>query len=353
MILFEYDAYLFYGFFLPAITLLFAFVLLCMGLYRFSRKNNEELVTDWNKKICKFLPTLIVCAIFIFWAINTLQYTFLLPSEQAEDVLYITGTVTEIKNIQMPTRYVSSGNSFTDAALVSIDSMEQSLYFMSSKGLEIGNTLSIKYLPKSHIVLGYGSASDMGALIESGVGNSHKNWGNYLFVVGFLILFVALKIIFKNAERKKDFNHPAVPKGEIRYLSSRNKKFVWIGAGAILIGIIVCFAEKSIFNPFLTVGIIWMIIAIYEQKIPAMRYDENGVIFYNYFGKATRYSYSDVSVEIEYDGGDDGEPLQIVRIGFIRKYLGKQLSMRCDYDSKRYLGVKQFIAFYSKTTEQG
>lgn len=91
--------------------------------------------------------------------IPTLKYTVYLVNEKPEDSIQFTGNVEAIREaVSSPRYHVSDEDSnIVRASIVKLDGNDYC--FMTAKGLNIGDSIIVTYLPKSRIALSWNRAS--------------------------------------------------------------------------------------------------------------------------------------------------------------------------------------------------
>ena len=147
---FDYNVYFRAGLIVPLSMLLFALALVIAGVISFV-KAKKRTVAAFLAKVGMFSVVFIV--FLIVTVPSSLKYTVHLLSEKEDDAIYAEITVTSITSVRNSPRYSIKGDDIVRAAI--IESNSESYYFMTSKELAAGDTIVIRYLPESHIVLSW------------------------------------------------------------------------------------------------------------------------------------------------------------------------------------------------------
>lgn len=151
---FSYNSYLRAGLYVPAASLLFV---LCIAVYRIVMHIKKRERGTWAIAKGIGIP-LIAIILFLSGTIPTLKYTVYLVNEKPEDSIQFTGNVEAIREaVSSPRYHVSDEDSnIVRASIVKLDGNDY--YFMTAKGLNIGDSIIVTYLPKSRIALSWNRA---------------------------------------------------------------------------------------------------------------------------------------------------------------------------------------------------
>ena len=140
---FSYEGYKRGLFIIPLIIVTICLVILFVSILVTIKK-----IKTWNK--IDHLKNILGYALLIFllWAhIGHLKYGFPLIKENYNHSLIVEGKIEDIKILKYGPRFIRSD----DSCLITIS--DKKYFMMSSKNLEIGDLIEIRYLPKSTIVL--------------------------------------------------------------------------------------------------------------------------------------------------------------------------------------------------------
>ena len=145
--IFRYTVYRRAGLFAPASMIMFAGVLLVVSLLFYVRKQKHSL----HAFLSTVAPALCLLAYFVIICFPTLKHSIHLLYEKERDALTTYGTVESIIPVENSPRYSTEEDGVVRAAFLIIDG--EKYYFMTSKGLDQGDSIQLQYLPKSRMVL--------------------------------------------------------------------------------------------------------------------------------------------------------------------------------------------------------
>ena len=143
---FEYDEYKSASLNFPIGIVLFCIMLIISMIVLY-------FVIGYKKDQRSLLQLYVSFAIPILLIIPSLIYLssgYHLLSENEQDYIIYTGEIIEINVPIKSPRYYYDGEAVS-ASIITVDDLE--LYFMTSGNLQIGDTITVKYLPKSTYVL--------------------------------------------------------------------------------------------------------------------------------------------------------------------------------------------------------
>ncbi|MBO5294712.1 MAG: hypothetical protein J6B71_05675 [Clostridia bacterium] len=361
MSLFPYQTYLWYGCVLPLIGLLFGVFCLVLVLYKIliklKKDNKGGLTPKTNLSIIDIILSLLVGSLLCFFSLHPLSNGISLLWEKESDATLTVGTVTEINAIEHSPRYVYQDDSAVRASWVRVDSVEEPLYFMTAENIEVGACLSLKYLPQSKIVLGYGSVNDLKTLRTAVAEQDNtQNILDIIFLISFIFLFLFIKFSkkFKSSfGHKKTFQKPNDEKwteNKVCYRKNVKQREVTIGLMSILLGLILAIVFQSGAAIIFVLFGFSLAFIIANNKRPLLEYDENGVRICTSYGKFQYLSFSEISVETE-GVSDAWDSNTSITVSFCTTFLKKEISDVCKLDYRYHIGIDRFLMFYHNYKE--
>ena len=138
------------AFVIPVLSLGFCFFLSLLALWKLvlSCRHFESL----SKPILYALSCVITLICLFIFHYPTFRHGIFIPSVTENDVQHKQGYVTAISDVPFSPRYYISNSSQTyRASIVQIDG--EDFYFLCAEGLEIGQEITISFLPKCDMVL--------------------------------------------------------------------------------------------------------------------------------------------------------------------------------------------------------
>lgn len=346
MVLFSYSTYLWYSCIVPLIGFFIGLFCLAFSILKTFKRNKAILHSKTSSSMIGVLLPWLITVVFLFFSIQPLSNGFCLLWEKESEAILTGGTVTEIQDVKYSPRYVYQGDSAVRASWVTVDSVEQPLYFMTAKDIEIGESLSVKYLPESRMVLGYGSDKDLESLGGATAEQPEKKMNVDLFGIVFF-LFVLFIMFSQNRKKSRKFEKPSQTIREeweentICYRKETNKKNIMMGIGIVIVGIVLEMIFQNGASLLSIFGFVMILSTLNIGKRPVLEYDEDGIYIYRFFGKAQHIPFSKISIE-KFDS--------IVALSFPTVWLNQTGVRTCNLNYHNHIGIDRFLSFYNEHT---
>lgn len=346
---FSYSEYYNNAFIIPLVFLIVSICFVSGAIINYSRTSKKVGLEESNNKksLILMLISCVVAFIIISTQMKTLMYGINLAGETVEDAVKYVGDVQSIEKVSQSPRYMHN-DSVARASIVEVGGKK--FYFMSASEIEVGNKISITYLPKSTMVLSYELTDDSSVndqIVESDKENYNNN-GTFLFITIFAVVLLSIKVsqyIEKRYIKQKLADERSWTKDEIRpYKTLKIRLLASLS--------VVCWATFcSIFTKDITLFIIFwgfFLLFFLTYKKRKIEYDNNGVTVFNLFGKPTVYPWSKITsvVENKHSNFLSSSEEKVLNITYKRQSIFKNEVFRnISFASEDYIGISRFLKY--------
>ena len=353
---FEYQEYFTKGclwslcFFLICLFFVVFGLLSFIKIYKNAQKTHEKFLRTYIKAL---IPFMVMALSFVCIGVinQTLKYGIKLIGEKESDAIEYIGRIEAIEEISLPPRYVHEGDNSLRTAVLKIDGIKY--YCMSADDLTSNDTIHIRYLPKSKVILSYQKVPY--SEWETPVMN---NESKYEFDPLFMVVFTVALILFALYSKSQFFDQKLVKrisedekrwqKNEIRFHHSYIKQSIVFGIIIIIAAMMFLIAFQEITMPLLIlIALVGGGAHIYDQyKNWHLAYNDQELIFYSGFGRKETISKSSI-IRIEETLENaflaKGKIYRLVIIQYRTKVLGRTSIQTIKLDYRFHIGISRFL----------